>query len=282
MIGPFATAAAFRQSLETRLVAAYGSARVQRARKRLTVERLVVRLQEQRPSGFLVKGGFALEMRLEGRFRTTRDLDVAADAEISTDTEAVTDELEVACAIDARDGFEFRVAGKPEVQESEEDSRTLRYLIEARIAGRLFEQVPVEVRAYDLIPSTADSFRGTSWLEMIGIEPPVIRIVPLDYHFADKIHAFTRPRKTPNTRVKDLIDMDLLIDLGLPDLDRLMTALEDVFAHRATHSLPAVLQAPPESWRNDYRSRASEIPGATTDIDAGFERVAAFFRSIRR
>ena len=282
MIGPFATAAAFRQSLETRMAASYGTARVQRARKRVAVERLVVRLQEQRPSGFLVKGGFALEMRLEGRFRTTRDLDVAADAEISTDTEDVTDELENACAIDARDGFEFRVAGRPEVSEPDEDSRTLRYSIEARIAGRLFEQVPVEVRAHDLIPAAADTFRGTNWLEIIGIEPPVIRIVPLDYHFADKIHAFTRPRKIPNSRVKDLIDMDVLIDLGLPEPDRLMTALEGVFAHRATHPLPAALQAPPESWRKDYRSRASEISGAVTDIDVSFEKAAAFFRSIRR
>jgi hypothetical protein len=264
------------------MAASFGTSRVQRARKRLTVERLVVRLQEQRPSGFLVKGGFALEMRLEGRFRTTRDLDVAADAELSTDTEDVTDELENACAIDARDGFEFRLAGRPEVLESDDESRTLRYSIEARIAGRQFEQIPLEVRAHDLIPPTADAFRGTDLLGIIGIEPPVIRIVPLDYHFADKIHAFTRPRKTPNSRVKDLIDMDLLIDLGLPEPDRLRTALEDVFAHRATHPLPAVLLAPPESWRDDYRSRASEIPGAVTDVDAGFERVAAFFRSIGR
>lgn len=103
MIGRFASPTAFRQSLEQRLLSAYGGTRVNQARKRLATERLVVRFQEQRPSGFVAKGGFALDLRLAGCFRGTRDLDIAAEPELTAEVDAISDEIEAGCAIDVAD-----------------------------------------------------------------------------------------------------------------------------------------------------------------------------------
>jgi hypothetical protein len=47
-------------------------------------------------------------------------------------------------------------------------------------------------------------------LAFAGIAPPALRLYPIETHIAEKLHAYTMPRKRPNTRVKDLPDIALL------------------------------------------------------------------------
>jgi hypothetical protein len=42
----------------------------------------------------------------------------------------------------------------------------------------------------------------------------MIPIISQEQQFAEKVHAYTLPRKTPNSRVKDLVDILLLIENG--------------------------------------------------------------------
>lgn len=281
MIGRYPTLAAYRQALEARLMASYGSERVQRGRKLLAIERLVVRLQEQRPSGFLVKGGFALEIRLSGRCRTTRDLDVSADAEIGLDSESVADSIEDACGIDARDGFEFRLRGAPEKIAPSGDALTLRFSIEANLAGRIFERVPVDVRLRDFIPETADSLPGSDTLRIIGLERPYLRVVPLEFHMAEKIHALIRPRIESNTRVRDLVDVNLLIGLGTRADGKMKSALAEVFRSSRT-DLPAELPPAPPGWEEAYLALARQAPGVPADVATAWRAVGDFYRNISR
>ncbi len=68
-------AAAFRQALEQRLKDRAGGdgARLARDRERVAFDRLLARLLAVAPGQWLLKGGFALDLRLATRARSTRD-----------------------------------------------------------------------------------------------------------------------------------------------------------------------------------------------------------------
>jgi hypothetical protein len=70
----YGDAGGFRQALEERLkTGARGAgARLARDRKRVVFDRLLARLVVVAPSQWLLKGGFALELRLAERARSTK------------------------------------------------------------------------------------------------------------------------------------------------------------------------------------------------------------------
>jgi hypothetical protein len=107
----YRTSVAFRTALEDRLKAArQDGVGLARLRKRVVFERLLARLHAVAPDAWVLKGGFALELRLGAQARTTKDIDV--DWAIGED-EAVELLIEAA-AVTLYDRFEFaveRVAG---------------------------------------------------------------------------------------------------------------------------------------------------------------------------
>lgn len=44
-------------------------------------------------------------------------------------------------------------------------------------------------------------------LAFAGIAPPTLRLYPIETHTAEKLHAYTMPRRRPNSRVKALVDV---------------------------------------------------------------------------
>lgn len=76
----YVDAASFRQALEQRLKhdAAGDGARLarNRNRKRVAFDRLLARLAATAPDRWLLKGGYALDLRLRGSARTTQDVDL--------------------------------------------------------------------------------------------------------------------------------------------------------------------------------------------------------------
>jgi hypothetical protein len=79
MKGSYATAAAFRQALEARLVAVaeHRAVPLQGLRLKVAIERLLARLFHEPAPPWLLKGGYSMELRFRPRARTTRDLDLA-------------------------------------------------------------------------------------------------------------------------------------------------------------------------------------------------------------
>ncbi|MGH9315757.1 MAG: nucleotidyl transferase AbiEii/AbiGii toxin family protein [Thermoanaerobaculia bacterium] len=269
------------RTLEQRLLASYGSRGVSRIRKRLSVERLIVRLQMQRPQGFIAKGGFALELRLSGEFRTTRDLDITVEPKLG-DIDAVSDEMEAACEVDMSDGFEFRLEGGPEVVAAEGDTRTLRYLVRARVDNRLFEMVPVDIRRGDFVPARFDLLPGSDLLEFAGVPPVHIRVIPLEYHLAEKVHAYTCPRERGNTRIRDLVDMYALMELGTSGGSVTKEALREVFWHRRASEIPKSLPIPPADWREGFALLARSMRDVPEDMTKAFEKISGFYIGLWR
>ena len=85
---------------------------------------------------------------------------------------------------------------------------------------------------------------GRADLTFAGLFVPRLAVYPLEDHFAEKLHAYTRPRENPS-RVKDLVDILLLIELGLGATPLLRAAIRTAFGRYAPHPLPERLPLPP-------------------------------------
>lgn len=104
----YQTAFDFRKALYDRLnrQAQEEGADVTRLIKRVAFERFLARLFSTGSERWVLKGGYALELRLEGRARATRDLDLGLPPPSSDD---LLEELQRAAERDLEDFFSFRV-----------------------------------------------------------------------------------------------------------------------------------------------------------------------------
>jgi hypothetical protein len=152
----------------------------------------------------------------------------------------------------------------------------VRYPVEARMDGRVFARFHLDAGIGDVVIYPLEIIETRDWLAFAGIENPRVQLIDPEQQFAEKVHAYTLPRNHPNSRVKDLVDMALLIsDSGL-DRQRLLEALRLTFQRRKTHALPTLLEAPPSTWAVPFESLAKEC-GLESDILAVFERVSEFY-----
>jgi len=105
---PYPSDTAFRQALEQRLI---NQARAEpkvplvRLRKAIAFEALLLRLLRDQPDEWLLKGGFALQLRVGLQTRTTKDLDLRAAGSIDDAERYVRD----AAQRDLGDVFTFEV-----------------------------------------------------------------------------------------------------------------------------------------------------------------------------
>jgi hypothetical protein len=95
-------------------------------------------------------------------------------------------------------------------------------------------------------------------------------MIPREQQFAEKLHAYTLPRRgAANTRVRDLVDMVLLIQSATLDRNRVIEAISVTFEQRKTHALPNVLPVPPADWQKPYDALAREC-GLSGHLEEAF------------
>jgi predicted nucleotidyltransferase component of viral defense system len=269
----YATPAAFRAALEARLNAAAraGGRPVGSARKLVAFTRLLARLERTAPERWVLKGGFALELRLPGQARATRDVDIDWVASLDEATSALVE----AAALKLDDYFEFDIQRVGEADVG--GAGGVRFHADAYVGGRLFEPLLIDVGVGSEALPQVDELTAPDLLDFAEIEPAHVRAIPLEQHIAEKLHAYTRRHADdqPSSRVKDLVDIILMSELADFDFDRLREAVLSVFEKRATHRLPASLPAPPREWARPYRVLAEEV-GLVSDPLAGHRLAAAF------
>lgn len=280
MTGDYATPQAFRSALEARLrlMAQQRGIDLRRLYRWVAFERLLARLFVQASPPWVLKGGYALELRFADRARATLDLDLTvpdpaewaqeAGADAGTPWTALCYEhLQQAVAQPWNDGFEFRLA-QPKLEHAGAPGGGLRCAVEARLAGRTFARFHLDLGLGDALAAPPEWMQPHSLLAFAGIAAPWIALYPLEQQFAEKIHAYTFPwRDRENTRVKDLADLVLLIASGMLDVARVRAALQATFVIRGTHALPDELPEPPPGWADTYAALAQEfaLPAATLD-----------------
>ncbi len=269
----YETPEAFRTALEQRLkneAKASGSALL-RLRKRVAFERFLARLAASESGGWVLKGAFALELRLGLRTRTTKDIDLGR----ADDEEAATEHLNAATGVDLGDFFSFDVRRTPAL-DAATGFRAVRYTVRADLAGRRFEQFPVDVAFSESSPIQAEPFLTANALEFADVATPQLPVVPLEQHVAEKLHAYTGSygqAERESTRVKDLVDLVLIGELAELDAKRLSRAFATTFERRAGQPLPNTMPPPPRSWARPYAELAREV-GIATDIGTGYTAAA--------
>ena len=117
------------------------------------------------------------------------------------------------------------------------------------------------------------------WLGFAGIASSRVLMIAREQQLAEKIHAYTLPRNAVNSRVKDLVDLALLIGSSELDKRRILEALRLTFERRGTHDLPAGLIQPPADWQIPFRALAEEC-GLSTDVAAVFAGVQKFVQEV--
>ncbi len=269
----YATAAAFRRALETRLLERSRNAGLPlvRLRRIVVFERLLARLIQAAPDRWVLKGGLALDYRLGSRARTTKDMDLGRH----DDEVAATADLRAAQRLDLGDLFVFQIERTSHLDATLEGA-AVRYRVRAELAGRPFETVTIDIGFSPPASFTPETLRTSDLLAFASIEALMVPVLPLTQHVAEKVHAYTRTygeEGGSSTRVKDLVDLVLIASTEPIHAGALRVALEDTFASRATHPLPSSLPPPPASWAVAYAKLAIEVE-IDQDVLAGHRAAA--------
>ncbi len=254
----YKTPEAFKAAVDQRLRQLAGSgAAITRRRQLLIFDRFLARVGETFGDAAVLKGGLVLEVRLE-RARTTRDIDLR----VSGSAALLHERLQEAGRLDLGDFMRFEVrvdARHPAIAGSGVQYEGQRFRAECRMAGGLYGQAfGVDVAFGDPVLGPPERVHGDDFLAFAGIAAPELLLYPVETHVAEKLHAYSLPRPTPSTRVKDLPDLALLGQAGARGAPRLREAIELTFGHRGTHPVPARLPEPPEAWMPIYSAMAAE------------------------
>jgi hypothetical protein len=281
----YQTPTALRRALEDRLMALVGKegGDIQRFRRQAAFDRLLCRLFQDHTSPWLLKGGYAMELRIRTA-RTTRDIDLALRQSLAGPTEwsaeAVVAMLRQAAAIHLDDGFDFTIRA-PTLDLDAAPYGGTRFPVEAQMAGRRFAQFHLDISSGDVLREPYEVLEGRDWFGFAGLSRARVPAVSREEQFAEKLHAYTLPRDgRPNSRVKDLVDLVLLIEQVKLDLAHLPKSIRDTFQRRKTHEVPTVLVEPPASWSAPFAEMAREC-GVETDINSHFSRVRQFYGKLR-
>lgn len=275
----YATATAFRRALGDRLNATAKAQGIdlQRIRTQLAFDRLLVRLFAPGNPQWRLKGGYALELKLE-LARATRDLDIGMPAG-GLAGEALLEILQTAGAADAGDYFRY-VIGEAVMDLEGAPYGGSRHPVEARLDGRPFARFHLDVGTGDIQREPCEWTVPKDWLGFAGIAPGEFPSISREEHFAQKLHAYTLPRTDrTNSRVKDLIDLVLLIDAAGMNAEGLKRNITETFRRRMTHKVPESLDPPPDFWESVFMKLAAEC-GIDGNIEAQFEKVRRYCKLI--
>jgi hypothetical protein len=282
----YATAGAFRRALEERLKRASMADQVDlnRVRRQVSFDRLLARLFREEPAPWVLKGGYALELRFKTA-RSTVDIDLTVQRVVGAAgaggdmNQVVREMLQRAAGISLGDWFEFLI-GPPVKDLMAAPYGGARYPVEVRMDERTFARFHLDPGIGDVVMQPLETIVCRDWLGFAGIASPQVRMLAREQQFAEKIHAYTLPRNAANSRVKDLVDLALLIRAGGLDKHRLLDALRLTFERRKTHDLPAALNSAPTDWQIPFHAWAEEC-GLPTDVDAVFSEVREFLEEVR-
>jgi hypothetical protein len=281
----YQTATALLAALNTRLLAEAEERQidVNRLRRQVAFERLLSRLAHvagRSAATWVLKGGLALELRLMNECRSTKDIDLAVTDEAGTGADMRQRLIDVLAVDPFGDYFTFLVGPAKDLAVDEAGRPGWRFPVEAKL-GKTFASIRLDVvaRAAE-IDGAVEKLTFPSALAFAGYPSAVtVAAIDVDQHAAEKFHALTKDYGDHlNTRVKDLVDLVLLIERGLLDPARLRARLDKVFVVRASHSLPEVLPEPPGSWRSDYANLVSDLEVDAATVDAAHALVSSFWR----
>jgi hypothetical protein len=221
-----------------------------------------------------------MELRIKGA-RATKDIDLTIREALGAKESNKTDILEALQEVAAKDLGDFFVflIGEPMQDLDAAPYGGARYPVEARMDGRLFIKFHLDAGVGDVVIEPLEITKGRDWLKFAAIPAPAIAMVPKKQQFAEKIHAFTLTRLRPNSRVRDIVDMALLIKTGAMDPGKVAKAIHATFRRRDSHAVPKTLTPPPAEWEKPYAAMEEEC-GLKQTLNETFQKLSACFSTL--
>ena len=257
----YETPTALRMALEDRfrLQAKGTGIPVDRLRRRVMFERIIARLEHSEPGLWVLKGGMALEVRLLDDARLTKDMDLGFRDDVASG-EALHERLVEVLRTDPHgDRFVLQASQPLQLGEDGGGHLTWRLMVSASLADRSFGKIQLDVspRTHEL--SATDRVVVQNSLEFAGVPSTTAEIIDVDRHAAEKFHGMIRDfGDRDNSRVRDLVDLVILIEHELLHTHELRVHINSVWSERNNETPPSVLPALPETWPARYERLASE------------------------
>jgi hypothetical protein len=275
----YSTASALRMALEQRLsnIVKKTGMDIMRLRRQVAFDRFLARIFHTPVLGLITKGGYTLDLRLQ-RARTTKDIDFSFNGNLEGAWNGKPEGLKqfFQDKVDAglNDFFTFLI-GDSTLDLENAPYGGHRFPIEARMGARRFVSFSIDIAAGDGWFEPHEKIDVHDWLGFAGIPAVSIPVISVEQQFAEKLHAYTQLRERENSRVKDLIDMVLLVKEGQLSKDRLMEVSMATFKKRDDSLFPPMFNVPPENWRKKYINLAKEC-GVEEDIDKAVKIVSKY------
>ncbi len=275
----YATGAALRAALEARLkeIAKAEGVELQRLRRQVAFDRFLARLFPGSDTQWVLKGGYAMELRFQIA-RATKDLDFTVRAVSGAPGDVLLEHLQEAGRRDLKDFFSFRV-GDAMADLDGAPYGGSRYPVDAIMAQRTFVKFHLDVGIGDVVLDPLERVETRDWLGFAEIAPASVPMIRREQQFAEKLHAYTLPRSGANSRVRDLVDMVLLIRSGTLNPPACLEALRRTFERRGTHDLPTLLEPPPAAWENPFQRLAEECR-LDHSVSKAFAELSDFFTTL--
>ena len=276
----YKTSAAFRQALEARLreQSLLTGSPLARLRKMVAFDRFLARLSQQDAESWIVKGGYALQLRLGDVARTTRDIDAAPPSGLTE--EELRERLRKAASTNLEDWFEFEISA-PTAVATGAPGRGFRFPVRCLLDGRTFETFHLDVGQGDPLSDQPEKLTGSAFLDFANIPRATISCYPLTTQIAEKLHAYTRAYGAgESSRVRDIVDILLIASFTRVKATKLLKALQTTFAARHTHSLPCELPRHPAGWPGPYKRLARELPLPWPTVKEGWQAATQFLNPV--
>jgi hypothetical protein len=276
----YTTAGAFRQALEERLRQQTFAAHpgLTRLRKMIAFDRFLARLAGKEPTSWVLKDGFAIQLRFGAQARATKDIDLAVLKNWSA--EEAADWLRDAASLDLRDWCEFEIS-EPSEAATGAPKAGFRFPVRCLLDGRAFENFHLDVGIGDVILDSPELVTGPPLLDFAEITPATVPCYPRTAQIAEKVHTYTRTYASGLTsRARDLADVLLAASIAAFQSSNLRRAMQATFAARGTHALPESFPDPPKHLSGPYRKLAREMDLTWKTISDAGEAAARFLNPV--
>jgi hypothetical protein len=148
----FKSAASFKMSLEERLRtrAATSGVPFHTQQLKFAMERLLARLFNDADAPWLLKGGFAMDLRYRPRARTTKDIDLSVILAVDNSIADLRDRLQAAAELDLGDFLTFYI-GELKAEIANAPKGGGRLPVEVVLVGKTYARFGIDVGIGDLL-----------------------------------------------------------------------------------------------------------------------------------
>jgi predicted nucleotidyltransferase component of viral defense system len=236
----------------------------------VAIDRLLGRLLVSAPrDSWVIKGGFANQLRRPGDARFTEDIDLRIGSTIEAAPVLIADAL----GTNLDDLFSFELTGPPAPLDGPPGGG-LRFIAVARISGQELVRFKIDISASDVIVGDLERHLSDPVLGAIGYRRSMFPVYPVAQSIAEKIHALTLPRGYENSRVRDLVDLVWFAERFSVKSSDLIEAGMATFEVRSDHPWPPTFPEIPESWAKPYvrfRNGIGLLPATTGEATAALQ-----------